>query len=63
MDGAPALQDHFIMSHGMLAVLEVLESAPGREVILNLLRVVNMVCRCLRSYPNPLRALTPVYRW
>jgi hypothetical protein len=28
----------------MLAVLEVLESAPGRDVVLNLLKMINLVC-------------------
>jgi hypothetical protein len=52
LDDAPSLQDHFIASHGMLAVLEVLEAAPSRDVILNLLRVVNLVS-CFGSTGGP----------
>jgi hypothetical protein len=39
------MQRQFVSSHGMLAILEVLEAKPSREVILRMLRIVNMV-RC-----------------
>ena len=43
LDGSEELQDHFVFAHGMLAVLEVLEAKPSRDVTLNLLKIVNMV--------------------
>jgi hypothetical protein len=43
LDGSGELQDHFVFAHGMLAVLEVLETKPSRDVTLNLLKIVNMV--------------------
>ncbi|GHJ83897.1 hypothetical protein NliqN6_0299 [Naganishia liquefaciens] len=42
LDGSEELQDHFVFAHGMLAVLEVLEAKPSRDVTLNLLKIVNM---------------------
>jgi hypothetical protein len=43
LEGSLELQDHFIAAHGMLAVLEVLEIKPSRDVTLNLLKIINMV--------------------
>jgi hypothetical protein len=43
LEGAPLLQTHFVNAHGLLAVLEVLEARPSREVILLLLRIINTV--------------------
>lgn len=43
LDGSGELQDHFVFAHGMLAVLEVLETKPSRDVTLNLLKIINMV--------------------
>ena len=40
---APEMQLQLISSHGMLAVLEVLESKPSRDVILKLLQIINVV--------------------
>ncbi|KAJ9117782.1 hypothetical protein QFC20_000061 [Naganishia adeliensis] len=42
LEGSLELQDHFVVAHGMLAVLEVLETKPSRDVTLNLLGIVNM---------------------
>lgn len=43
LEGAGDLQDYFIHAHGMLAVLEVLEAAPHRDVVYNLLKLVNLM--------------------
>ncbi|KZV90279.1 hypothetical protein EXIGLDRAFT_837889 [Exidia glandulosa HHB12029] len=40
---APEMQLQVISSHGMLAVLEVLESKPSRDVILKLLQIINVL--------------------
>lgn len=37
------MQAQFVVHHGMLAILEVLEAKPSREVILRLLRIINLV--------------------
>ncbi|KAJ9103878.1 hypothetical protein QFC21_002340 [Naganishia friedmannii] len=42
LEGSHELQDHFVTAHGMLAVLEVLEIKPSRDVTLNLLKIINM---------------------
>ena len=44
---APEMQMQLISSHGMLAVLEVLEAKPSRDVILKLLQIINVVRACL----------------
>jgi hypothetical protein len=41
---APEMQGQMVSSHGLLAILEVLESKPARDVILRLLQIVNLVC-------------------
>lgn len=43
-----------MVAHGMLAVLEVLETKPSRDVTLNLLRIINMVCIALPGAINVL---------
>lgn len=48
LEGSLELQDHFVVAHGMLAVLEVLETKPSRDVTLNLLGIVNMVRSVMR---------------
>ena len=40
---APEMQAQMVSSHGLLAILEVLESKPARDVILRLLQIVNLV--------------------
>lgn len=39
----PEMQAQLVAYHGMLVILEVLEAKPSREVILRLLRIVNIV--------------------
>lgn len=41
------MQDQLVSSHGMLAILEVLEGRCSRDVIMKLLQIVNMVCATL----------------
>ncbi len=36
------MQVQFVISHGLLAVLEILESRPSRDVLMNLLKLTNM---------------------
>lgn len=38
----PDMQVQFVISHGLLAVLEILESRPSRDVLMNLLKLTNM---------------------
>jgi hypothetical protein len=40
------LEDHFISSHGMLAVLEILEEKLTRDAAVRLLKIVNIVSHC-----------------
>ncbi|KAH7097083.1 hypothetical protein BKA62DRAFT_818558 [Auriculariales sp. MPI-PUGE-AT-0066] len=40
---APDMKSQFVSSHGMLAVLEVLEAKPNRDVILKLLQITNVL--------------------
>lgn len=40
---APEMQMQMVFSHGLLAILEVLESKPSRDVVLKLLQIVNLV--------------------
>ena len=40
---APEMHVQFMSSHGMLAILEVLESRASREVIMRLLQIINLV--------------------
>jgi hypothetical protein len=42
---APEMQLQLVSSHGMLAILEVLEAKPSRDVIIRLLKTVNLVRR------------------
>jgi hypothetical protein len=39
------MQLQIVSSHGLLAILEVLESRPSRDVTINLLRLINVVSR------------------
>ena len=43
MTEAPEMQAQLVSSHGMLAILEVLEAKPSREVTLKLLSIINLV--------------------
>lgn len=45
------MQSQFVVHHGMLAILEVLEAKPSRDVILRLLRIINLVCLPLDFFP------------
>ncbi|KAK8244262.1 hypothetical protein HDK90DRAFT_516974 [Phyllosticta capitalensis] len=40
---SPEIKNTIISSHGMLPMLEILESTPSRDVILNLLKIVNII--------------------
>lgn len=40
---SPEIKNVIISSHGMLPILEILESMRNREIILNLLKIVNIV--------------------
>ena len=39
----PEMQQQIVSSHGLLAILEVLESNPSRDVAVDLLRLTNIV--------------------
>ena len=43
------MQSQLVSAHGMLAILEVLESRTGRDVTLKLLEIVNAVSDILYS--------------
>ncbi|KAI0313237.1 kinase-like protein [Amylostereum chailletii] len=43
MSDAPEMQGHLVSSHGMLAILEVLEGRSSREVLMKLLQIVNLL--------------------
>lgn len=49
MSESPEMQTQLVSAHGMLVIIEVLESKPGRDVVLKLLRIVNLVCGCCLS--------------
>jgi hypothetical protein len=40
---SPEMQDQLVSSHGMLAILEVLEGRCSRDVAIKLLQIVNLV--------------------
>ncbi|KDN41719.1 hypothetical protein RSAG8_07250, partial [Rhizoctonia solani AG-8 WAC10335] len=40
---APEMQAQLVSAHGMLTILEVLESKPSRDVIILLLRIINLL--------------------
>ncbi|GJJ15641.1 hypothetical protein Clacol_009919 [Clathrus columnatus] len=40
---APEMQSQMVSSHGLLAILEVLESKPSRDVVLKLMQIVNLL--------------------
>lgn len=49
LSDSPEIKDNVIGAHGMLPILEVLETCRKREVILKLLKIVNAVsifCAC-----------------
>ena len=50
MMDAPEMQGQMVSSHGLLAILEVLESKPARDVVLRLLQIVNLVCSIHNSF-------------
>ncbi|KAG8716348.1 hypothetical protein FRC09_015862 [Ceratobasidium sp. 395] len=43
MAEAPEMQAQLVSAHGMLAILEVLESKPSRDVTIRLLKIVNLL--------------------
>jgi len=43
MEESPDMQVQLVSAHGMLAILEVLESKPSRDVVMRLLRIINVV--------------------
>ncbi|KAF8746478.1 Serine/Threonine protein kinase, catalytic domain, partial [Rhizoctonia solani] len=43
MTEAPEMQAQLVSSHGMLTILEVLESKPSRDVIIRLLKIINLL--------------------
>jgi hypothetical protein len=43
MTETPEMQAQLVSSHGMLAILEVLEAKPSRDVSLKLLCIINLV--------------------
>ncbi|KAG9000575.1 hypothetical protein FRB90_011783 [Tulasnella sp. 427] len=42
LEDAPEMQYQLVSSHGLLAIVDVLEANPSREVIMKLLRIVNL---------------------
>ncbi|KAI0035206.1 hypothetical protein K488DRAFT_76773 [Vararia minispora EC-137] len=40
---APEMHSHLVSSHGMLAILEVLEGRASREVLMRLLQIINLL--------------------
>lgn len=50
LTNVPELVDHFVVSHGPMAVVEVLEARRGRQVNLNLLRIINLVVAADTTY-------------
>ena len=43
MTDTPEMQVQLVSSHGMLAILEVLEGKCSRDVIMKLLQIINLV--------------------
>lgn len=43
LEDAPEMHHQLVSSHGLLAIVDVLEGSPSREVIAKLLRIVNLV--------------------
>ncbi|KAG8897651.1 hypothetical protein FRB99_008009, partial [Tulasnella sp. 403] len=43
LEDAPEMQHQLVSSHGLLAIVDVLEANPSREVIIKLLRIVNLL--------------------
>ncbi|KAG6828575.1 hypothetical protein H0H92_007505 [Tricholoma furcatifolium] len=48
IEETPEMQVQLVSSHGMLAILEVLEGKCSRDVIMKLLQIINQVCRGLK---------------
>ena len=48
MSENPEMQSQLVSSHGMLAILEVLEGRCSRDVIMKLLQIINLVLPFLR---------------
>ena len=43
LSDAPEMQGQLVSAHGMLAILEVLEGRGSRDVIMQLLQIINLV--------------------
>ncbi|KAG8995688.1 hypothetical protein FRB94_008863 [Tulasnella sp. JGI-2019a] len=43
LEDAPEMHHQLVLSHGLLAIVDVLEGSPSREVIAKLLRIVNLL--------------------
>jgi hypothetical protein len=43
MEESPEMQSQLVSSHGMLAILEVLEARRHRDVTMKLLQIINLV--------------------
>lgn len=43
MEETPEIQSQFVSSHGLLAMLEVLEGRCSRDVVMKLLQLINLV--------------------
>lgn len=43
MTDTPEMQVQLVSSHGMLAILEVLEAKRSRDVIMKLMQIINLV--------------------
>lgn len=62
MIDTPEMQIQLVSSHGMLAILEVLEGKCSREVIMKLLQIINLVSsiygRCTRVSESHIQLVT-----
>jgi hypothetical protein len=47
---SPELKNVIISSHGMLPILEILEICDRKDVLLRLLKIVNLVCELFISF-------------
>lgn len=58
LSDSPDIKDNIISAHGMLPILEVLESCTLRGVILKLLKIVNAVSPLEKTYDESLLMIT-----
>lgn len=57
MTDNPEMEMQLVSSHGMLAILEVLEGKCSREVNMKLLQIINLVRRLLDMFEAALSGL------